>query len=143
MDMRKRALATQATLDRFQGVAFEWGKHDCVRMAVFHLRQTGRRPRIAKAGSYTSALSARRALSRAGFSTLAEAVDAQGLAPIPPAAAVAGDIVELRSDAEQDGTAIGALAICLGNGRLLGFVPEADHRCVVFQPSEMVRAWRA
>jgi hypothetical protein len=46
-------------------------------MAVFHLRAMGLQPRIARAGSYASLLGARRALARAGFASLAEAVDTE------------------------------------------------------------------
>lgn len=141
--MRQRASAAQATLDRFGGKRFQWGKHDCVRMAIFHLRKMGHKPPTVGAAGYRSALGARRALTRAGFDSLAAALDGMALARIPMAAAVAGDIGQLPSDPEQDSAGLGALVICVGNGRWIGFVPEVDHQCVVFEPLQAGVAWRA
>src|SRR3546814_3483392 len=41
----RRKEATQAALDKFKGLPFDWseGRH-CVRLAHFHLRQMGRKP---------------------------------------------------------------------------------------------------
>lgn len=127
---------TQATLDRFKDQPFRFGKRDCVRMCAFHLRAMGYRPQLAKAGSYSSYLGARRALRNAGFTSLGAAIDSLGLEPIAPAAALPGDIVELPSEDE-----IGALGIAAGNGRLLGYHPDADG-AVIVQPQAYVRAWR-
>lgn len=144
-DMQRRAAAAQATLDRFAGKAFAWNAQDCVRMAAFHLRRLGHKPQLARAGSYRCALGARRALARAGHDSIAAAIDALGLPRIPMAAAIVGDVGMLPSDAETD-AALGAVIVCLGNGRWLGFAADAGHRCVVFQPVlggvEGV-AWRA
>lgn len=141
-EMQRRAAAAQATLDRFVGRAFAWGRDDCVRLAAFHLRKMGHRPHVAKAGSYRSALSARRALARAGHQSLEAAVDSLGLVRIPMAAAIVGDVGLLPSDAGTD-EALGALIVCLGNGRWLGFAADADHACAVFQPLTGGAAWRA
>jgi hypothetical protein len=133
--MVRRVAAAQATLDRFQGRPFAFGKDDCARMVVFHLRQLGFKPKIAKAGSYSTLLGARRALARAGFATLADAVDAQGLFRIPPAAAVVGDL--LMMPGVED---FGALAVALGNGRVIGWHEDAEG-ATVLQPVEFVAAW--
>src|SRR3546814_20753490 len=77
--MEARRRATQATADRFRDQPFTWGKNDCVRMVAFHLRKLGYRPKLAKAGSYSSALGAKRALARSGFETIGQALDALGL----------------------------------------------------------------
>lgn len=127
---------TQATLDRFKDQPFQFGKRDCVRMCAFHLRAMGYRPHLAKAGSYSTYLGARRALRAAGFYTLGGAVDGIGLTRIAPAAALPGDLIELPS--EDD---IGALGIAAGNGRLLGYHPDAAG-AVIVQPTEFVAAWR-
>ncbi len=133
--MVRRVTATQATLDRFQGKPFVWGRADCARLAIFHVKQFGWKLRIGKAGAYSSALGARRALGRAGFTTLAEAIDAHGLPRIAPAAAKAGDLVELPSD-----DPVGAIGVALGNGRVLGWHPDAEG-AVVVQPLQYVAAW--
>jgi hypothetical protein len=133
--MVRRVAAAQATLDRFKDRPFALGKDDCARMAVFHLKQFGHRPKLAPAGSYSSLLGARRALTRAGFATLADAVDALGLARIPPAAAVVGDLLMLPGIDE-----FGALAVALGNGRVVAWHEDAAGACVI-QPVEFLTAW--
>lgn len=133
--MIRRVAAAQATLDRFKGQPFMLGEADCARMTTFHLRQLKLRVQIAKAGSYKTPLSARRALIRAGFESLADALDKHGFARIPPAAAVVGDILALP--AEDD---LGALCVALGNGRVLGWHPDAEG-ATVLQPTEFVAAW--
>ncbi len=133
--MVRRVAAAQATLDRFQGRAFAFGKDDCARMAVFHLRKLGLHPRIAKAGSYSSLLGARRALARSGFTSLAEAVDSHGLIRIAPAAAVVGDLLMLPGVED-----FGALTIAMGNGRVLGWHEDAPGAAVL-QPIDFVTAW--
>jgi hypothetical protein len=133
--MVRRVAAAQATLDRFQGRPFAFGKDDCARMAVFHLRKLGLRPRIARAGSYSSLLGARRALARAGFTSLAEAVDGQGLARTEPAATVVGDLLMIPGVDD-----FGALAVAMGNGRVLMWHEDAEG-ATVCQPIEFVAAW--
>lgn len=133
--MVRRVAAAQATLDRFKDRPFAFGSDDCARMAVFHLRQLGFKPRIAKAGSYSTLLGARRALARAGFATLADAVDAQGLLRIPPAAAAVGDLLMVPGVDD-----LGALAVALGNGRVLMWHEDAIGACVC-QPLEFVASW--
>lgn len=136
--MIRRQQAAQATIDRFQGKPLAYGRDDCVRMAVFCLRKLGVKVSLLKAGSYRSELGAARALKRTGFATLAEAVDAQGLPRIAPAAAVTGDILALPIN-DRDEV---ALAIALGNGRALGFSAETGVCCVV-QPHAYAAAWRS
>jgi hypothetical protein len=114
--MDRRVAITQATFDHWQGKPFEWGRHDCVKLAAQHLRSMGHRVKFAKAGAYSSALGAQRALRRAGFSSLAEGLDAQFLPRIPVAAAVEGDIIMLDGEGLFD-----ALGIYLGNQAILGF----------------------
>ncbi len=133
--MIRRVAATQATLDRFQGQPFVWGKADCSKLAIFHVKQFGWTLRIAKAGGYSTALGAKRALTRAGFKSLADAIDAHGLPRISPAAAVAGDLVQIPGD-----EAMGAIGVAVGNGRVLGWHEDAPG-AVVVQPIEFVAAW--
>lgn len=134
MEVRRRA--TQATADRFRDQPFAWGKNDCVRMVAFHLRKLGYRPKLAKAGSYSSALGAKRALARSGFKTIAEALDALGLERIAPAMALLGDIVQMPGDSGFD-----ALGISLGGRSLLGYhedLPGAGSLKII----EAVAVWR-
>lgn len=134
LPMIARRDAAQAAVDRFDGQPFAWGKNDCVRLSAFTLRKLGHKPNLARAGSYSSLLGAKRALMRTGFATLDAALDALGLSRIPPAAAITGDLVGLPG--LDDWT---ALTVALGNGRVLGFM---DGRCGVMQPLTPIVAWR-
>lgn len=127
--------AAQATLARFEGEPFAWGQFDCAKMLAFHLRQMNLSPATAKAGRYTSAIGARRALTRIGARSLADLLDRR-FARIAPAAALIGDVVALPSTGRLD-----AIGIALGNGRLLSYHEDAAG-AVVVQPVEMLAAWR-
>ncbi len=135
----QRRDAAQAAFDRFNGKPFAWGRNDCVRLAAFVLREMKRPVSLVKGGEYHSARGALRALARAGFPSLDAAVDAQGLMRIPPAAALQADLIGLPA---EDGDWI-ALAVALGNGRILGFAGGVGQ---VGQPRpEVLRtafAWR-
>lgn len=106
-------------------------------MAAFHLKQMGHKPQLAKAGSYSSALTARAALKRTGFDTLAAAIDGLGLPRIAPAEAWVGDIVMGDS-----GDVFGAIGVMLGNGAMIGFHEEAIGATVMRQ-IQLQAAWRA
>lgn len=137
-DLIARQQIATAAIQRFRHVPFAWGKNDCVRLAAFVLRQRGHRPQLGKAGTYASERTALRALKRAGFSDLAEALDALGLMRIAPAAALPCDVVMIPGE----GSFGGALQIAVGNGRTLGYhqdVAGAD----ILQPLEYIAAWRA
>lgn len=133
--LERRAAAAQATLDRFKDVPFEFGRRDCAQLVKFHLRRLGHQVRVAKAGSYSSLLGARRALRRLGHADLLELMDAR-FARIAPAAALVGDVIALPG---TDG--LGALTVYVGNGRVLGFHEEVVG-ATVLQPSDYVAAWR-
>ena len=130
-----RRNAAQATLLRFEGQPFAWGRFDCAKMLAFHLRAMNLSPASAKAGSYSTAIGARRALGRIGAKSLAELLDVR-FARIAPAAALIGDIVSLPSTGKLD-----AIGIALGNGRLLSYHEDAVGAIVV-QPVQMLAAWR-
>jgi hypothetical protein len=136
MEMVRRAAAAQATLDKFKGKPFHFGSMDCAQLVAFHLRKMGHKPKLAKAGRYSSALGAKKALKRLGYETLAEAMDGNGFERIPPAAAIVGDVIEMPG---LEGP--GALAVALGNGRAVAYHEDAIG-AVVVQPSQMLAAWR-
>jgi hypothetical protein len=137
IEMVRRQKAAQATVNRFKGAPFAYGRNDCVRMAVFVLRQMGHRPHLGRAGTYSSARGAVRALKRAGFASLAEAMDGQHLARIAPAAALPGDLVMIPAEAPFDG----ALTVAVGNGRVLGYHQDLDGADIL-QPVQYLAAWR-
>lgn len=137
--MVARVDAAQATLDRFKDQPFQWGRYDCAKMVAFHLRKMGHQIGISKAGSYSSALGAKRALSRLGWPSLSYALDeVLHLERIAPAFIVTGDIIQMPSEGPID-----ALAIALGNGRAISY-HEHEIGAVVVQPviEKIVTAWR-
>ncbi|MCG7350015.1 DUF6950 family protein [Sphingomonas sp. ACRSK] len=136
-ELLRRQHAAQAAVDRFKGQPLAYGKNDCVRLAAFVLRKMGHRPQLAKAGSYSTALGAARALERSGFADLAAAIDALGLPRIAPAAAWVADLILLPAE----GPFGGALSVAVGNGRVLGYHEDVDGADIL-QPVKYVVAWR-
>lgn len=130
------ARAAQACIDRFSGKAYEPGKRDCAILAAHLLHQYGIKVPAMKGRTYRTEAGAVRALRRTGFATLIEAVDALGLQRIAPAAAKTGDLVGMPCEGPWGC----ALAVAVGNGRLLGFHSGI---CQIVQPSEFITAWRA
>lgn len=135
--MLARRDAAQATYDRFGGIEHQWGRFDCAKMTAFHLRHLGHRVGISKAGTYSTALGAQRALKRLGWPSLSHALDEVLMLPrIAPAAAIVGDIIQLPGVEGMD-----AMAICMGNGRALAYHEDVAG-AVIVQPIEMIAAWR-
>lgn len=133
----KRQKATRATIDHFGNKSFAWGSVDCGKMVAFHLKRLGHTVRLSKAGPYKTALGARGALKRMGYSNLIEAMDGTGLVRIPYASALIGDIVSFASD-----EAIGALGVAVGNGNMLAF-HESHEFPVVMTMGRIDFAWKA
>lgn len=138
-DMNRRATAVRAVQQRYANRSFRWGSVDCVKVGAWHLRQMGYSlPALGKAGSYRSALSARRALKRAGFEGLGDALDAQGLMRIAPAEALLGDVLLLPGTEQWP-----SLGIVAGPHLVLGFHEMADGLTVMRIDPTAAEAWRA
>lgn len=133
----RRTAAAQATLDKWSKRPFRLGTSDCVRMAADHLRRMGYKVKLPPSGSYRTLASAVKALRARGYASLEAALDDMGLDRIAPAAAIAGDII-LLPGADK----LGALTICLGNGRAVGWHDDLPAGAAVLQPVEMSTAWR-
>ena len=137
-DLMTRVAAVEATRARFAGRPFDWGRVDCARVAVSHVRRLGRRTRnIGKAGSYDSALGAKRAMARMGYANLAEALDGQGLKRIPAASALVGDLIVVPGTDSFD-----AIGVWCGNNAALMFAEGAEGlvTLILNQPPQV--AWR-
>lgn len=133
--LQQRHAAIEATMAKYRDRPFAWGSVDCAKVAAFHLAQLGHQVRIAKAGGYKTALGAKRALRRLGYSTLAEMADGIGLTPIASARMLLGDIAELEGD-----NPVGTIALYAGNGNLFCF--HQDHPALVtLTPKRILRAW--
>ena len=137
IEMIRRQQAAQSAVNRFRGQPFAYGKNDCARMAALVLRKMGHRSPLAKAGAYSSAFGAAKALKRLGYASVAEALDAIGLLRIAPAAALPADIVLIPGEGELGG----ALAIAVGNGRVLGYHEDCSG-AEILQPVNLISAWR-
>ena len=135
--MVRRTHAAQKTLDKWSKRPMKMGTSDCVRMAASHLRLLGYHVRLPNSGSYRTVRSAMKALNAAGFDTLEQALDGQGLERIAPAAAIVGDIVMLPGVDR-----LGGLTVSLGNGRVVGWHEDVAGGAVVLQPVEYRAAWR-
>lgn len=137
-DLLARVAAIEATKAHYEGRPFQWGRVDCARVAVSHMRRLGRRTRnVGKAGSYDSALGAKRALRRAGYDNLAEALDGQGLARIPAASALPGDLIVVPGSDSLD-----AIGVWVGTGAALMFHEEAEGLVTMILNHPPETAWR-
>lgn len=137
MSLMRRQAALAATSAHFIERELVYGKTDCVRIFAYHLRQMGHRPRLAKAGSYTTVIGAVRALKRTGFASLPEAIDTMGFARIAPAAGVVADVLALPG---EDG--FHALQIVAGNGRVFGYHADSPTPCFIQPKLDLAIAWR-
>jgi hypothetical protein len=136
-----RQRATQTLLDNWKDKSFVLGERDCVRLVADHLRRCGYKIKAPAKGSYRTFFSAIRKLKEAGHDSLSDALDSLGLERVTPAATILGDIIELPGEDDTgERSALGAMTVALGNGRVLGFYD--GHGCVVMQPLEYEAAWR-
>ncbi|MBB4154183.1 hypothetical protein GGQ80_002093 [Sphingomonas jinjuensis] len=137
IEMIRRQQAAQAAVDRFKGQPLAFGRNDCGRLAAMVLRAMGHASPLARAGSYSTALGASRAIQRLGHSSLDQVLDGMGLSRITPAAALVADIIMLPGE----GPFGGALTVAVGNGRVLGWHEDSD-RAEILQPLVYLAAWR-
>jgi len=130
-----RVQAVEACIERFAGKPYEPGKRDCAIMAAHLLHQFGIKVSVLKGATYKSEAGALRAMRRAGFNNILEAVDSLGLTRIAPARAMVGDLVGMPS-----ACAFGcSLAVSIGNRRLLGIYGDVFQ---VVEPHQYQTAWR-
>lgn len=135
-DLLKRRDTTQATLDHFASKAFDWRTGaTCVHLVRKQMVGMGHKPPPMKA--FRSALTAKRALQSKGWVSLAEMMDSL-LDAIPPSRAILGDIVEMPSEDEI----FGALAVVMGNGRIMGYLGDTDLLTIAQPTVTPIAAWR-
>lgn len=135
-DLIRRQQATEKTLARYRGKAFDWRSGvTCVHLARFHLRAMGHRPPTVP--RVRSLLAARRALESRGWADCAAMLDAM-LPRIAPAEMLMGDLAVLS---DPDG--VGAIFICAGPHKLLGWREDAPALVVLdVNLDELDGAWR-
>ena len=136
-DLIRRQQATEKTLARYRGKAFDWRTGvTCVHLARYHLRAMGHRPPTVP--RVRSLLAARRALESRGWADCAAMLDAM-LPRIAPAEMLMGDLAAVPSD---DG-GIGAIFVCAGPHKLIGWREDAPALVVLdVDLGDLVGAWR-
>jgi len=134
LDLNERANVTQATLEVFSSHAFEWGKYDCGKMLIHHVRAMGHK--ITTGGTWKSPVGLSRFLRRHGGSGAA-CLDGWGLCRIPAAMCLTGDVVEIEGGEPP----FGAFGVYIGNGRVMAY-HETVAGLAVIQPNRLTAAWR-
>lgn len=134
--MIRRQQAAQSCVDRFVGKAYAPGTRDCVKLAAHALHKMGVKVGSLKGVRWSTESGGVKALRKAGYKSLVEAVDGLGLVRIAPAAALSGDLLALAGEGEGFGA---ALAVSVGGGRAVGFVNGYGG---VIEPLEFLCAWR-
>ena len=130
MDLIARVNATQTTIDLWLDKTFEWGTADCGQMVGSHLASMGVETPLAKAGSYSTEIGAKRVMKRLGASSMEDFLDKLGFERIAPAAAIAGDVVGFPGGRDEDHqwTALGVHA---GTDKIVGFAAADGEDAIV------------
>lgn len=140
--LERRAAALERTKAKFgmKRFSFRLGR-DCGQMVAFHLNCLGRNLGLASAGSYKDASGALVSLQRLGFSNLPDLCDDR-LERIPFARRLIGDILQMPA---EDGpfAEIGALAIYLGDGAMLGYHSDAERPMILKLVDQPIAVWSA
>lgn len=114
MDLRTRAAATAAVIDRFRSKPFDWSKQaTCIHLVRAQAAAMGHELPIVP--RFRSALGALRALRSVGVETLPELLD-RHFPRIPAASAIVGDVVAAPA---PDG--LHALLIHSGGTKYIGW----------------------
>lgn len=127
MNYLRRFDAVTATKTRFLDQPLDWGRCDCLKLVGFCLGLI-RDEKPLKGVSYTSRTGALRAMRKARYASLAEAVDGYGLERITPASALPGDIIGLPTDDEAEAFGDYALGVLIAADQVLAFAetPAGD-----------------
>ena len=139
----RRERAAAACRQRFHEKPYKPGTRDCPLLGLHALRKVGVSVPWAKGLKWKTEAEGLRAMKALGFKNLIEAVDSLGLPRIPPAMALAADLIALPTTHQ-----IGALAVSMGNGNLLAFTDYSPNAEILTGCTEFVKddlgpcAWR-
>jgi hypothetical protein len=135
IDLNARADATRRTAAKYRAKPFSWANRaTCIHLARTQLRNLGHMP--PPIPDFRSALGARRALLRAGFSSVSDLLDSL-LPRISPARMLVGDLAVIEGDEGFDGIVVSA------GGKMLGW-NEADASGLrILVVREYLGAWRS
>lgn len=99
-----------------------YGQRDCAHLAASVLNAFGIAHPLKSAGKFKTVPQAARALKKAGFATLADAVDSTGLERIGAASALPCDLIAVRADDFIGGWSLG---VVVGPNKALFFIEHA------------------
>lgn len=139
----RRQRAAEACRQRFHEKPYKPGTRDCPLLALHALRKVGVAVPWAKGLKWKTEAEGLRELKALGFKSLIEAVDSLGLPRIPPAMALAADLIALPTTHQ-----LGALAVAMGNGNLLAFTDQSPNAEILTGVTDFVNdelgpcAWR-
>lgn len=150
-DLIRRQRALEATLARFRGKPFKLGRFDCIKAARFHLLKMGH-SRLPAAGSYSTAIGAKRSLGAAIGKIAGEKSEQPSLDQlfdallerIPPAAMLPGDLALIPED-EDGGVGLGGTIVISVGRKWVGWHPDAEDFAVIDPAVDQpfLAAWRA
>lgn len=123
MELERRRLATQATLDAFRGVQFDWSAASCGHLLHTHLINMGHTP--PPLPEYHTPAGVLRALKGGGWSSVADYLDSMLERRRAPSFMITGDI------ALAPGDGIDAILICAGPLKLFGWLEGAEELVVI------------
>lgn len=136
-DLVARKAVVDATIARFDRQPLVWSRFDCGRLAAFVLRARGFKVRLSAFGQFTTAAGAKAALGRMGFDDMPQAIDSYGPARITPSQALPADLIGFPPQPDPEnplpGDDMTAIAVYVGNGRVLGF-HAGTGLCRIVQP---------
>lgn len=136
MNLVARVDATNKTMAKYRGKAFDWNGVSCIHLARTQLRNMGHKP--PRIPAFRSAIGAKRAMDANGYQTVADIFDGLGLARIAPAAMLVGDLAILPGEDGFD-----AVVICVG-GKLLGWhgIDLSQPKIIGEAVAHITAAWR-
>lgn len=138
MELERRRIATQSTLDLFRGSSFAWGDDDaltCVHVAYWHLWMMGHE--LPALPTLKSPLAAKRALAKRGWDSVEAMLDSL-LDRISPAMMLLGDLAVVPG---QDG--LDAILVSAGPLKLMGWHAESGEFVLYDNAlAEITGAWR-
>ncbi len=137
-----RQRAVSACLKKFDGRARKFGSADCVKLAALALRKQRVSVPLLRGVQYRSLTAAVRALESTGCADLCEAVDALGLARIPPAMTWPGDLIAMPVPDEDPFGASLCVVHTAGARRVLGMYEDGVIRVLQPDLTKALAAWR-
>lgn len=140
-DMARRMRAIESVRARFERKGYKIGTSDCAKLVRALLVAMGH-SKLPKPKPYSTALGAKRELTRLGFESL-EAMMDRLLPRIAPAMMLAGDVALIEADAD-DAAGDETMVVALGGDKFWGWHPDqAALAVIIIDLTKIKAAWRA